>query len=201
MPYIVRNYKITKETEKSIQLNGLIWVPKSQISINEEQGEIELSKFIWEKSMLRFRNYMKNDIVDMNLLNDVIEMATQPLTKRESIIIKTCDGISITAIKNEDIPKEYYGERTFSSTWAKSDLTELESFNLNYKLMHFGFYDGVRCYDLGKLNVTNTGKIFYNNYEKLKATCFEQDKYNIYYPKELVELLIEKNNVTKILNL
>lgn len=37
-------------------------------------------------------------------------------------------------------------------------------------------------------------------YNKLKATCFEQEKYNIYYSKELVKLLIEKNNITKILN-
>lgn len=36
MPYILKNYKITKETEKSILLNELVWLTKSQIRINEE---------------------------------------------------------------------------------------------------------------------------------------------------------------------
>lgn len=201
MPYLVKNYKITKETDKSILLNGLIWLPKSQISINEETKEIELTRFIWQQEMLKLYHYTENDSIDMNVVDKVKEMAMQPVIKSESIIIKTYDGISVTAINKNDIPKEYYGERDFSSTWGKSDLKVLESFNLNYMLMHFGFYDGFRCYDLGKVNVTSGGKRYYSGYDKLKATCFEQEKYNIYYPKELVELLIEKNNITKMLEL
>jgi hypothetical protein len=52
MAYIIKNYEITKETEKSILLDELIWLPKSQININEEIKEIELTKFIWEQRIL-----------------------------------------------------------------------------------------------------------------------------------------------------
>jgi hypothetical protein len=201
MAYRIRNYEITKETEKSVLIDELIWLPKSQININEEIKEIELTKFIWEQRIFQFYHYVKDDVVDMREVSEIKELSTLPVTKKESIIIKTGDGISVTAINKSDIPQEYYGERAFSSTWAKSDLKALEKYNHNYMLMHFGFYDGFRCYDLGKINVLPGGKVYYPAYNKLKATCFEQENYNIYYPKELVDLLIDKNNVTKVLSL
>lgn len=86
--------------------------------------------------MVQFYLYVKGDAVDMKKFDEIKELSILPITKKKSIIIKIVDGVSVTAINKDDIPSEYYEEREFSSTWAKSDLKILEKYNHNYMFMH-----------------------------------------------------------------
>lgn len=89
--------------------------------------------------MVQFYRYVKDNAVNMKKFDEIKELSILPITNKKSIIINIGDGVSVTALNKNDIPSEYYGEREFSSAWAKSDLKILEKYNHNYMLMHFGF--------------------------------------------------------------